>query len=101
MASVASEERHVRSEALSLDAAIVAFIEPRDPKAASARDYRATFRELKAAYPGYVLKAFEPAAGKALVAGFLEERWGQKAPATYRKKLSGLHTFFEWHRAAG
>jgi hypothetical protein len=86
---------------LSLEAAIAEFTAARDPTAASARAYRATFRSLKAAYPGFLLKAFEPPAGMALVHDFLEKTWGQKAPATYRTKLSNLHTFFEWHRAAG
>ncbi len=73
----------------------------RDPKAASTRAYRAALRELRAAHPDYLLKTFEPPTGTTLLAEFLEKTWGQKAPATYRARLSMLHVFFEWHRDAG
>lgn len=90
-----------RREPLLLRDAIAEFMAARDPKAPSAASYRTSLGRLDAAYPAFFLESFAPPQGSALVREHLEQTWGHRAASTYRAKLSNLHTFFEWHQAAG
>lgn len=84
----------------SLADAVAAFMASRDFKASKTRDsYRTIFRELQGAFPGCALGLFEPPSGTALIRDFLDGR--KRASETYRKYLSTLRVFFEWHRVAG
>jgi hypothetical protein len=106
MAPAGKARNQTASGTGSLEAAVAEFMATRAPGRPSTRGYRATLGRLQAAYPGYLLAAFEPPSGAALIREFLEKTWGQKAPArkapeTYRSHLSRLRTFFYWHRDAG
>jgi integrase len=48
-------------------------------------------------FPDHTLAMFEPPTGSLILEDFLNQNWGERAPATYNKGHSVLSDFFSWH----
>lgn len=63
---------------------------------ASYRAYESILDKLARAFPDLSIRDFETPVGTERLEEFLDERWGDAAPATYNQSLSILKDFFKW-----
>jgi integrase len=68
---------------------------------ASFAEVECSLDKLARHFPDLQLDDLEPPLGTERIEDFLDVLWGKKAPGTYNKNLSILHTFFEWQAKRG